>query len=78
MKKLSAMRKHLYRTNRKLVATNTTLEEVGKIKEVYIARYLDRCVEYLEKLEQYRRSLEKLAMASKTEELFKVALSGAV
>lgn len=75
MKKLSAMRKHLYRTNRKLVATNTTLEEVGKIKEVYIARYLDRCVEYLEKLEQYRRSLEKLAMASKTEELFKVIRS---
>ncbi len=75
MKKLSAMRKHLYRTNRKLVAANTTLEEVGKIKEVYIARYLDRCVEYLEKLEQYRRSLEKLAMASKTEELFKVIRS---
>ena len=69
------MRKHLYRTHRKLVATNTTLEEVGKIKEVYIARYLDRCVEYLEKLEQYRRSLEKLAMASKTEELFKVIRS---
>lgn len=75
MKKLSAMRKHLYSINRKLVATNTTLEEVGKIKEVYIARYLDRCVEYLEKLEQYRRSLEKLAMASKTEELFKVIRS---
>lgn len=75
MKKLSAMRKYLYRTNRKLVAANTTLEEVGKIKDVYIARYLDRCVEYLEKLEQYRRSLEKLAMASKMDELFKAIRS---
>lgn len=75
MKKLSAMRRSLYQANRKLVASNASLKEVGRIKEVYIARYLDRCVEYLEKLEQYRRSLEKLAMASKTEELFNVIRS---
>ena len=42
---------------------------------MYIARYLDRCVGYLEKLEQYRRSLEKLAMASKIDELFKTIRS---
>ena len=47
----------------------------GKIKEVYIARYLDRCVSYLDKLEQYRRSLEKLAMASRIEDLFKAIRS---
>lgn len=75
MKKLSAMRHNLYETNRKLVASNAKLEQIGKIKEVYIARYLDRCVGYLEKLEQYRRSLEKLAMASKTDELFKTIRS---
>lgn len=75
MKKLSAMRHNLYETNRKLVASNSKLEQIGKIKEVYIARYLDRCVGYLEKLEQYRRSLEKLAMASKTDELFKTIRS---
>lgn len=75
MKKLSAMRRNLYDTNRKLVASNSKLEQIGKIKEVYIARYLDRCVGYLEKLEQYRRSLEKLAMASKTDELFKTIRS---
>ncbi len=45
------------------------------IKEVYIARYLDRCVSYLDKLEQYRRSLEKLAMASRMEDLFKAIRS---
>ena len=69
-KKLSLMRKQLYDANCKLVGANNDLEQTGKIKEVYIARYLDRCVSYLEKLEQYRRSLEKLAMASKTQELF--------
>lgn len=75
MKKLSLMRKNLYMANRNLVTANQSLAQTGKIKEVYIARYLDRCVSYLEKLEQYRRSLEKLAMASKIDELFKTIRS---
>lgn len=75
MKKLSAMRKDLSQTNKELVAVNKQLQQTGKIKEVYIARYLDRCVSYLDKLEQYRRSLEKLAMASRIEELFKAIRS---
>ena len=75
MKKLTVMRRRLYEANRKLVSANQNLAETGKIKEVYIARYLDKCVGYLEKLEQYRRSLEKLAMASKIDELFKTIRS---
>ena len=75
MKKLAAMRCDLYRANRRLHAANLSLEQTGRIKEVYIARYLDRCVVYLDKLEQYRRSLEKLAMASKTDALFKAIRS---
>lgn len=75
MKKLSLMRRHLFAANRELREMNARLVQTGKIKEVYIARYLDRCVGYLEKLEQYRRSLEKLAMASKLEELFKAIRS---
>lgn len=75
MKKLSAMRKSLSQTNKQLVTANQSLQETGKIKEVYIVKYLDKCVSYLEKLEQYRRSLEKLAMASKTSELFKAIKS---
>ena len=51
-------------------AVNKELEQTGKIKEVYIARYLDRCVNYLDKLETYRRSLAKLAMSSRIDELF--------
>ena len=75
MKKLAAMRLDLYQTNRRLHAANLDLEQTGRIKEVYIARYLDRCVGYLDTLEQYRRSLEKLAMASKTDALFKAIRS---
>lgn len=75
MKKLSIMRKNLYMANKKLVEANRNLAQTGRIKEVYIAKYLDRCVGYLEKLEQYRRSLEKLAMASKIDQLFKAIKS---
>ena len=70
MKKLSVMRLNLKQANNQLKFTNEELEQTGKIKEVYIARYLDRCVAYLDKLEQYRRSLAKLAMASRVEELY--------
>ena len=75
LKKLSITRKHLYLSNKELQAANESLAQTGKIKEVYIARYLDRCVSYLEKLEQYRRSLEKLAMASRIDDLFKAIRS---
>ena len=75
MKKLSTMRRHLSNANDELHEVNEELVQTGKIKEVYIARYLDRCVEYLDKMAQYRRSLEKLAMASRLEELFKAIRS---
>lgn len=75
MRKLSAMRKELYTANRELQVVNDQLEQTGKIKEVYIVRYQERCVSYLEKLEHYRRLLEKLAMASKIDELFKMIRS---
>ncbi len=75
MKKLSTMRRDLSVANGQLQAVNAALEQTGKIKEVYIARYLDRCVNYLDKLETYRRSLAKLAMAARIEELFKAIKS---
>lgn len=75
MKKLSIMRRDLSLANQQLQLVNKELEQTGKIKEVYIARYLDRCVNYLDKLEMYRRSLAKLAMASRIDDLFKAIKS---
>jgi hypothetical protein len=54
---------------------NKKLEETGKIKDVYIAKYLDRCASYLNKLDSYRHSLVKFAMASRVDELFKAIKS---
>lgn len=75
MKKLNIMRRDLSQANQQLTAVNQELEQTGKIKEVYIARYLDRCVIYLDKLELYRRSLAKMAMASRIDDLFKAIKS---
>lgn len=75
MKKLSQMRKELSVTNEQLQETNKELNQASKIKEEYIALYLNQCVIYLDKLDNYRRSLAKLAMASRLEELYKTIKS---
>lgn len=74
-KKLSLMRQNLSLSNEKLRMVNSELAQTGRIKEAYIAHYLDRCVAYLDKLESYRRSLAKLAMASRIDDLFKAIKS---
>jgi hypothetical protein len=74
-KKLSMMRLNLSAANEQLRLVNKELAQAGKIKEAYIAHYLDRCVAYLDKLEAYRRSLGKLAMASRIDDLFKAIKS---
>ena len=74
-KKLSVMRQNLSATNERLRLVNKELIQTGKVKEAYIAHYLELCVAYLDKLEAYRRSLAKLAMASRIEDLFKAIKS---
>lgn len=75
MKKLSFMRKEVSATNDQLQEINKELSQASKIKEEYIAFYLNQCVIYLDKLDSYRRSLAKLAMASKLDDLFKTIKS---
>lgn len=74
-KKLSLMRLNLSATNEQLRLVNKELAQTGKVKEAYIAHYLELCVAYLDKLEAYRRSLAKLAMASRIDDLFKAIKS---
>jgi hypothetical protein len=75
MNRLKAIRRYLSETNRRMHDINKKLEETGKIKDMYIARYLDRCAGYLNKLDTYRHSLVKFAMASRVDELFKAIKS---
>lgn len=68
---LQELNTRLGESNRCLLETNNRLAEVNYIKEAYIGRFLDLCSEYIGKLDGYRRSLNKMAMSGKTENLFR-------
>ncbi len=89
MKRVSRIRKELYRANVKLIdmnedmtATNAQLNdanlqlsEANHIKEEYIAHFFDLCSTYVAKLEDYRKSLNKKAANNQLDELFKMLKS---
>lgn len=55
--------------NAALVKANAELHTTDKVKETYIARYLQRCRGYIDTLDDFRRQLLKLAKSKKYEEL---------
>ncbi|RXK85673.1 DUF6377 domain-containing protein [Filimonas effusa] len=83
MKKLSRMREELYEGSRKLTALNTEivhaneqlrernaqLSEANHVKEEYIAHFFDLCSSYINKLENYRKTLQQKATSRKMDEL---------
>ena len=71
MRKISAIREELVYTNACLVQ----LSESNHIKEEYIAHFLDLCSTYINKLEDYQKSLQKKAMNKQLDELFKMLRS---
>ena len=85
MKRIARIRKELYRTNIKLnelnrelkesndqlIGVNQRLAETNRVKEAYLGKFIDLCSNYIEKLDNYRRSLNKTANSGKIEELFR-------
>lgn len=68
---LKMLNNELETTNLRLSKYNEALSDTNYIKEEYIGRYMNLCSVYIEKTDNYRRSLVKLAIAGKVEELFK-------
>ena len=88
MRKISAIREELVNTNavgklngeisetnNLLQERNIQLSESNHIKEEYIAHFLDLCSTYINKLEDYQKSLQKKAMNKQLDELFKMLRS---
>lgn len=89
MKKLSRMREELYEGSRKLTALNTEiiqtndqlrernaqLSEANHVKEEYIAHFFDLCSSYINKLENYRKTIHQKATAKKMDELLDLVRS---
>lgn len=68
MKRLSVARNHLEQANEQLHLSN-------HIKEEYIGRFMNLCSVYINRLDTYRRMVNKKISAGQTEELLKVVRS---
>ena len=55
----------------KLTATNDQLNEANLLKEEYIGHFLNQCSEYLHKLQDYKKMVNRKIQAGQLEELFK-------
>lgn len=89
MKKLSVARNHLQTANTQLNAlndelrqmnhclssTNAELSESNQIKEEYIARFIKLCSTYINRLDAYRRMVNKKISVGQIAELLKITRS---
>lgn len=70
-KRLKGLNDELHLSNAQLKEANHSIAENSYLKEEYIGRYMDQCSVYLEKMDNYRRSLGKIAATGNVEELYK-------
>lgn len=69
--RLNELNLQLVQSNDKLHEANREISEISKLKEVYIGRYMDQSLAYIEMLDTYRKSVGKLLATGKIEELRK-------
>ncbi len=72
---LTDMLAKLNEANKTLSGMNFDLAEANRIKENYIAQFLDLCSNYIIKLERYQNMLNKKAAARQLDELYKILKS---
>ena len=92
MRKLSRIKEELSKTNHKFIDLNKELNEKNEllnlrnnqlsnanlVKEQYIAQFFSLCSTYINKIEDYRKSLYKVALNNQMDKLFKMLKSTAV
>ncbi|MDR2292961.1 MAG: DUF6377 domain-containing protein [Prevotellaceae bacterium] len=61
----------LHELNEQHLAVNKKLKEANRIKEAYLGKFVDLCSNYIEKLNNYRRQLNRIASSGKMDELMK-------
>jgi hypothetical protein len=61
----------LHELNKQHLDVNLKLQEANRIKEAYLGKFIDLCSTYIEKLNSYRRHLNRIAGSGKMNELIK-------
>lgn len=72
---LQKLNMELTHANTQQRTTNNSLAESNRIKEEYIGRFLNLCSTYIDKMESYRRMLNKKAASGKVDDLYKTLKS---
>lgn len=72
---LKELNEELKQLNNCLQSTNLELSESNQIKEVYIGRFIKLCSTYIDKLDEFRRMVNKKIDSGKTAELLKYTRS---
>lgn len=76
--KLQELNAELQTVNERLSDFNKQLHESNRIKEEYIAQFFDICSSYIDKLDDYRKKLNKKAMSRQFDELSEILKSSSV
>lgn len=76
--KLQELNVELQSVNEQLSDFNEQLHESNRIKEEYIAQFFDICSSYIDKLDDYRKKLNKKAMSRQFDELSEILKSSSV
>lgn len=76
--KLAKLNQDIIKANYELEDRNLQLSESNHVKEEYIAHFFDLCSTYINKLENYRKTLNKKATEKQLDELFKMLKSNTI
>ena len=72
---LSALNTQQKALNAQLKALNTQLSEANQVKEEYIGRFMSLCSQYIDKLDNYRKMVNKKMKNKELDELFRISKS---
>ncbi|MDE5652875.1 MAG: hypothetical protein K2I48_05330 [Muribaculaceae bacterium] len=62
----------------RLSDANSAIAENSELKEVYVGRYMDQCLAYIEKMDSYRKTVAKMYATESPEKLKKFLKSPAI
>ena len=72
---LSTLNSQLSTVNSQLSIVNSQLSESNRVKEEYIGRFMSLCSQYIDKLDNYRKMVNKKMKNKELEELFRISKS---
>ena len=70
-KAVSRARKNLKFMNEKLVTLNKNLDEANLIKEKYVGYFMNQCAVYINKLDEYRKNVNRKIKTGQIDDLYK-------